>query len=256
MMKKLSFGLGLLVLVVVVIGGYIWSNLDSLIKTAVETYGSEAAQTTVELSSVNVSLKSGAGKLSGLRIANPEGFSKDDAFYLGSIEVEIDTDSLPKDGPVVINKIIVDGPKVAYEVNDQNKANLQVLSENFKRAMHTAPAQTEAKPQEADGKAGRKIVIRELAMRGGAVTVAHKMLTKKVEAKIPDFTLKNVGANRDGYTGEQLAGHIMAVLSQNATMAATKSLVDSLVPSQGAIEKSVPPELKETQEMLKGFFSQ
>lgn len=62
-MKKAFIGVGVLV-VVIGIGGYIFfSSLDSIIKTAVEKYGSEITQTKVTLNEVELSVTSGKGAL-------------------------------------------------------------------------------------------------------------------------------------------------------------------------------------------------
>ena len=63
--KSLIFG-GLAVVVVIAVGVYIFAaNLDSLIKTAIETYGSEMTKAKVTLDKVEVSPTSGVGALSG-----------------------------------------------------------------------------------------------------------------------------------------------------------------------------------------------
>jgi hypothetical protein len=77
------------VLIVVIAVGVYWfaSNLNSLIKSAVETYGSEITKAEVTLDKVEISPTSGAGMLSGLKMGNPAGFKTDSAFSLGQISV-------------------------------------------------------------------------------------------------------------------------------------------------------------------------
>lgn len=230
MLKKVLIGFGALLVLVMVLGGALWSGLDSIVKAAVEKYGSEAAQVTVELAGVDLSLASGKGKLSGLRIDNPEGFKAADAFFLGMIDVSVDTESLAGDGPIVIKNITIDKPQVTLEVNEKGGSNLQTIADNAKKY---AGEQTEksAAPK-ASGKAAeaeRKIIVKKLTVSGGEVAIAHAMLKDKaLEAKIPTFTLRNLGENSGGLTSAQLAGQLMSVITHKASTAATSSFVKSL----------------------------
>ena len=75
-----------LLLVVIAIGAsvfYVINNLDSLVKNAVEKYGSEATQTAVRVESVKITLKEGSSVIKGLSVANPAGFEAKYAFSLG-----------------------------------------------------------------------------------------------------------------------------------------------------------------------------
>jgi hypothetical protein len=76
-------------LVIVVIAGlfYLYSSLGSLIKAAVEKYGSEITQAKVRLNAAEVSATSGTGALRGLYVGNPQGFKTPSAFKLGEISL-------------------------------------------------------------------------------------------------------------------------------------------------------------------------
>ena len=50
---------------------FVFSSLDSLIKEAVETYGSEIIQAEVKLDGVELDPGSGRGALKGLMVGNP-----------------------------------------------------------------------------------------------------------------------------------------------------------------------------------------
>ena len=75
-MKKIA--LGALLVLLLIIGGSVYfllSNLDGLVKTAIETYGSEATKTAVSVSSVKIVLQDGSGSIQGLTVGNPKGFA-------------------------------------------------------------------------------------------------------------------------------------------------------------------------------------
>ena len=84
-MKKVL--LIVLVIGVVAIGYGVYrlsGSLDSIVKAAIEKYGSEATGTTVEVAAVDVGLKDGRATVTGLVVMNPEGF---DGVALGAAAV-------------------------------------------------------------------------------------------------------------------------------------------------------------------------
>ena len=110
-MKKLLIGLA--VVVVLVVGGvlYFASNIDSIIKAAVEEIGSEATKTQVTLNQVELSITSGEGALRGFRMGNPDGFKTKEAMHFDAVSVKIDTDSFTKD-VIVIKEVVIAAPRI------------------------------------------------------------------------------------------------------------------------------------------------
>lgn len=234
MFKKVLLGLGAIVVLALIVGALFLSNLDSIVQAAVEKYGSEAAGATVELADVELSPSSGMGKLSGLRIQNPEGFELPDAFFLGMIDVQVDMDSVAGDGPIVINKIIIDKPQVTFEVNKAGASNLQEIAGNAQQYAGGSASKSKESGQakvseESPSEAGRKVIVKLLTVSGGAVTISHSMLKdKKMEATIPTFSLRDLGADKGGMLPAELAGKLLAVITQKSSVAASKSFVKGL----------------------------
>lgn len=115
-MKKLLIGVGALVAVLAISMAYLWSNLDSIVKEAIQTYGSEATQTDVRVDSVKLLLAEGSAQINGLTVANPAGFTDPNIFSLGMIRTKIETSSLDKN-PIIIDEISISAPSVVYEIN-------------------------------------------------------------------------------------------------------------------------------------------
>jgi hypothetical protein len=112
---------------------YVMTNLDSIVKGAIEKYGSEAAKTAVRVSSVSIRLTEGKGEISGLTVANPHGFSSPNVFRLGKISVKIDTRSVTS-SPIVIDEIHISSPQVVYEMNQVLASNILVLKKNIQES--------------------------------------------------------------------------------------------------------------------------
>jgi len=89
-MKKIAIIGGVLVVVAVIGVVILLSNLDSIIKTAVEEVGSEATQAKVTLSKVEISADEGKAALRGFSVGNPAGYETPTAFKLGEVAVTLD----------------------------------------------------------------------------------------------------------------------------------------------------------------------
>ncbi len=130
-MKKVVLGAILVLLVTIGFGVYyLLSNLDSIVKSAIEKYGSEATQTSVQVASVKIVLQDGSGAIRGLTVDNPQGFSAPRAFSLGEIATQIDLKSLSEEVPV-IEHITIRAPEVFYELNEKGRNNLDSLKKNL-----------------------------------------------------------------------------------------------------------------------------
>ena len=119
----------IIVLVILAVAGgiyYVLTNLDMLVKQAIEKYGSQATQTAVRVDSVKVRLTEGSAALGGLTVANPKNFSMPHAFVLGEISTRIDIKALTEE-KIVIDEVRVLAPQVFYEVNADKQGNLNVL---------------------------------------------------------------------------------------------------------------------------------
>ena len=135
-----------IVLLVITIGAgvfYVINNLDSIVKNAIEKYGSEATQTAVRVDSVKISLKEGSSVIKGLSIASPSGFEAKHVFRLGEIGNKINIESLGSD-VIVIDDITIHAPQVYFEMNQQRQTNLNELKKNL---LGTAPVAKSTKKQ-------------------------------------------------------------------------------------------------------------
>ena len=251
MFKKIILGLVALVIIVAIAAGTLWSNLDSIVKTAVEKVGTAVLQTEVSLSSVKISLTSGQGSLSGLSIANPKGFSSAKAFYLGAITLKIDPHSIAGTGPIIVKELTIEKPQVSYEIA-QSGDNLQTLQKNATTFANTAVGVNKNAKEETPSakKEGRKLIIEHLAIRDGQVGISHYLLAgKNMQATLPTITLSNLGKDSGGITPAVLAEKIMGTLTASATAAATADITKQL----GSLKNITPDSLKGVGNQLKGL---
>ncbi len=210
MNRALKIGLGVGLGILVVTGGavfYVLSSLDSIVKSAVERYGSEATQATVQLGDVKISPTTGEGALRGLLVGNPDGFNSPSALKVAGIQIDLDESTLT--GPtIVINEIVVDKPVVTYEIGAQG-TNIEAIHRNV-----NAYAGAEKQQRTTGGTAGGapakdgddlSLVIKRLRITNGTVEVsAGGIAGGNLSAMLPTIQLTDVGKDTGGVTPAEM----------------------------------------------------
>ena len=226
-MKKVIIGFVLLV-VIAISGGvyYVLTNLDSLVETAIEKYGSEATQTAVLVDSVKINLADGAAGINGLTVANPNGFVMPYAFSLGEIRAGIDLQSLQEE-PYIINEITVLAPQIFVEINEANKTNLNALKKNL-AAGSSATTADKSTPASAEGNAKEpRLIIRRVTFADGNIQAKVAALQdKEYQLKLPKLDMTNLGGSK-GATATELASEILKRLTDRAIEVVKKDIIDA-----------------------------
>lgn len=231
MIKKIA--IGFVVLLVLIAGGvwYLFSNLDSFVKSAIQTYGSQATQSTVSVGSVDISLTSGRGTISGITIGNPAGFGSGNAVSVGAVTVQIDPSSVPGSGPVVIKLVNVSQPQVNYEVG-QGGSNLQTLQHNvqaYAGGSGSSSSAAAASPSASSGSPQRKEIISDLTIDEGLVTASSPLLPgKQLKVTLPSIHLTNLGQSSGGASAAQIGSQILSAITAKATQAGSAAITKNL----------------------------
>ena len=89
-LKKPLIGLGIIILLLVIAFVFVGSNLDSIVKSAIEKYGTQALGADVSVGSVDLDIAEGKGTIRNLTVGNPEGYSRSDALSFGELTVAFD----------------------------------------------------------------------------------------------------------------------------------------------------------------------
>jgi len=272
-MKKIIFGLFLIVILAIAGGTYyIFSNLDTLVKSAIEKHGSEVTKTAVSVGEVKIKLTDGSGSIKGLTIANPSGFDTVHAFSLGEITVGIDIKSLQQE-PYIINEVTVRAPQIYLEVNSEKKTNLNELKNNLTGGGKPAKAinnESTAKSATSDNKAPR-LIVRSLVFADGIIQVKVKPLNnKEYKLKLSSLKMKDLGGT-SGVTPTELAKEIInRLITQakkdvqekgiNVELNKLKAQVNKKLDEEKAkidamSDKKLQEEKRKLEEKLKGLFN-
>ena len=226
-MKKV-FLASVLIIIIAIAGGiyYVLYNLDELIRVAIETHGSDATQTAVQVDSVKINLTNGTGGISGLTIANPSGFTMPHAFSMGEIRIGIDLQSVQEE-PYIINEIVVLAPQVFVEINEGNKTNLNELKKNLATASSaTVQDKTAQEPAQGNIKEPR-LIIRHVTFADGTIQARVAALqNKEYQLKLPALDMRNLGGSK-GATATELASEILKRLTDRASEIVKKDIIDA-----------------------------
>lgn len=222
-MKKVL--LIVVLLIIAVIGAvifFVFTNLDAIVKTAIEQVGSQTTQTAVRVDKVKIKLADGAGTISGLSIANPKGFAAPNAFSLGEIDTQIDINTLTK-GPITIDKVIIRKPQVFYEMNKDRDSNLNALYKNIAGPGGGGGAKKPAAKSDEP-----KLIIRHFQVAEATVEANVVPLNKKLTLKIPTIDLKDLGG-KNGATPSEISKQVLDTITQRALAAVKQAGIDEKV---------------------------
>lgn len=231
-MKKILIGLAVVVLLAVVGGYFVFSNLGGIIKAAVEEYGSEATQATVSLDSVDLDVTSGKAGLNGFVVGNPSGFETEAAFKLGSIAVQIDPASISSD-TILIKSVAITNPKVTYELV-KGSSNIDAIQKNVDAYAKKLGAGGSSSSSDGEEK---KIVIEKLTITGGEVAVAADFLGgKEMGSKLPNITLTDIGKDSGGATPAEVIQKVIDSMTSGVGSAIGSLDLDGL--AKGATDQA------------------
>jgi hypothetical protein len=222
------------VVVVAALAVGVWlllSNLDSLVASVIEEQGSAVTGTSVRVGSVSIDLRGGSGTIRGLRVANPDGFSRGDAFSLGEITLDLDTGSLTG-SPIVVERVRVAEPAANYEVDARGRSNFGALKSNVERYSAAGGAAEEAPAAEGEP---LKLLIRDFAFEKGSVRADFSALDadqEPIQAELPTVRRSNLGAPSGaapGQIGKQVLGAFTgAVVKTVGASQAARQLEDRI----------------------------
>lgn len=235
-----------IIVVIVIIGAailYFWTHLNSMVKAAIEKYGSQTTQTAVRVDQVKISLKKGSGEINQLTIANPKGYSIPLVFSLEETGIGIDIPSLTKEVKI-IDEIHIRGPKVFVEVNQDNEINLNDLKRNLAESV---PPQTPIKdtPKAKEP----KMIIRRIDFSEGVLFVKILPQNKEYQLVLPPIHMTNIGGST-GATPNQIARQIIGELTRYALNEVKKKGMDWAVDE---VQKQVKTRVEnEAEGMLRG----
>jgi hypothetical protein len=201
------------------------SNLDSIVKAAIEKYGSQMTGTAVRVGGVAIEISTGKGTIRDLTIANPAGFESAHAFRLGEITLDIDVGSIATREPVVIDAVVIRAPEATYEMNASGGSNVLIILDNLKRYQGSGGS------SEPDAPAGEetRLAIKRFVFEEGEVSARTSAVGgRDATVALPPLRMTGLGGAR-GTTGAELGKTVLSTYTQKVLKAVASNQLDRVL---------------------------
>ena len=211
--KKVLVGAAI-VLILALVGGAWWfyHSLDSLVASAIRTFGPEITGVSIRLDGVTIEAMDGRAALHGLVVGNPPGFSTDHALSLGEISMTLDLDSLTKD-VIVIKQVSIVKPDVTYELGPGG-SNLDTIQRNVDRYV----TQHGGANEHTERNGGKKLVIEDLYIKNATAHVSTAVMQRSgMSVPVPDLHLRDIGKRSGGATAGEVVKQVLGALTHGVT---------------------------------------
>ena len=176
------------VTIVVVLFLGITFTLDRIVKSGIESYGSEIAGTEVRAESVSISPISGEGTISGFTVANPDGFEGDYMLSINDFSISLDVLSLLSD-EILIHEIILNEASFFVEQTASGNNVMQILN-NIDAMAETESSET-------------SMIIDRFYMENGGIYLGSS-IGEEVEANYTIESLEVRDIGRENETGDTI----------------------------------------------------
>ncbi len=251
-MKKVMIGVVALIVLVIAALIFLAGSLDTIVQTVIEDVGTKTIKTQVKVAGVSISLSDARGALNGLTVANPAGFSSNNAISLGEIKLKLDANRLSSE-TVVIKEIIINKPAVNYELG-KGGSNIDVIKKNVASI-------GKADVSESSDSASPKLIINNLYINDGSISITSALTAgKPLSAPLPKIHLKDIGKKSGGASPEEVAQKVLSSLTKSVGSAVGKldlnKLTDvgsALTEKVGGSSDSIKKGLDGAGDKLKGF---
>lgn len=245
MNKKLTVTLGIVAGIALVVYLGLTFFLGSVVKAGVNTFGPKLTQTKVVLAGAAISPLTGSGTLSGLAVANPQGWSEGDAFYLGKIHVDVEPFSVLGDH-IVINEITIDQPEFLYET--------KLVSSNIKDLLKNIEEFTGKGGEEPKSGSGKpiKFVVKKFRLTNGTARLG--IGAGAIPLPLPPISLDNLGVAEGGITPDQLVGAVMKNVLSGIVSATTQAVGKVGATTGAAAAEAAKDAAKKTGDGIKKLF--
>jgi uncharacterized protein involved in outer membrane biogenesis len=246
MKKWILIGSALIIVIIVAVIVLV-SNIGSIIKTAVNTYGPDITKTSLRIENVGISIFSGTARLKRFTLGNPRGFGSRDAVRVKLISVDVEKESLTSD-TIIINRVVILQPDVTYEKKNGTD-NFQVILKNVQQSVDSI---TPSDDKSGSSSPSKKIFIRDLVIRDGKVTMVQTLFGNKgITVPLPDIHLRNIGSDMAGESPAKVADDVLKSLYRAIT---SPDVTKSLSGGAKSISEGASKKLKTGSSKLKKLF--
>lgn len=182
--KKPLIIVGAILLLLVIAIFYVGSNLDSIVKSAIEKYGSQALGVNVSVGSVELDITEGKGTIRNLTVANPQGYSRSKALSFGELTLDFDYQSQ------AVELIRAGAPEINVEMQGSSN-NIEALLAGM------GSGESSEAPQQGDPVS---LKIERIEVEAARAAMTSDLLDRPVDIEIDEMVFRNLEG-----TGDEIA---------------------------------------------------
>lgn len=205
-----------LVIIAVVVAGFF---LGDIVKAGMETVGPKVTQTSLTVSSVNVSILTGSGGVNGLMLGNPDEYKakSPNAISVGKAAVSVAPFSVLSD-KIVIKSVEVRDMEITFQGNPLGANNLTAIQKNVDTFVTSLAGKPDTNaPAQTAKKTAKKIQVDDFLISGAKV---HFVLGGKEIPlpPLPKIHLTNLGQGPDGITPAALIKEVLGQITKETLL--------------------------------------
>lgn len=225
-MKKILAGLFVFLLVGFVGGGFFAKQrLDQFLNDDLAPLVSESTGLQVSIGTVALDLWSGSIEVSDFTIANPSGYSTDNAVRFSTLKLSLAPLTLLNQ-PVHIQEFLLAEPSVLVEVNSAYSTNIQAML-NELEARYPSNANDSGDSTPAQTSSDLKVRIDAFTIDAAQLTLDASALNQPIQSiRLPALSIEPIGVP-NGVAADEAARTIVFALLQDAKKQATEALKDA-----------------------------
>ena len=187
---------------VLALGGVVWwvyASRDTLVKYAIEHFGSQITGVSVSVSQVKLEPAEGKGLIAGLLVGNPKGYDTPNAFALEEVRLVLDVATLTS-GVVRIKEITIQAPVVTRE-GSRGNTNLDAIQKHVNAQAGKGGGE---KKKTADSSGGTRFIIDHVYVRDAKVNLGGT-----ATLPVPDLHLRDIGKKSNGASAGEVVSSVL-----------------------------------------------
>jgi hypothetical protein len=200
------------------VGLYAYLSLDAIVERRIEKLGTAIAGADLTVEDVELSLREGSGRIVGLRLENPPGFSGEPALEIDEITFRVEPASIAE-RPIVMDQVAIAAPRVNVIVDGSGQSNFGLIDQHARSA-----------PVEGLEVGTIPLVIGRLSLAPGSVNITAPSFLPNVEAvPLEGLVLSDLGTREQPVTAADVAQRVEQALVHHVAVAVAKTELDRLV---------------------------
>lgn len=212
----------LIICILLIIGAVVllYFSLDHIVKSVVQTQGSEQLKVPVTVGGVDLGLIRGSVGMSKLAIGSPPGFSSPTMMSIGGMTVDSGGFTNLRSNPIRIKLIQVDSPTLVIEQSG-GKLNFKALMDGLPKSTEKAPATPATPAKPAPGKE-TKLIIDDMAINNAHVKLEGGIpgMTKEFDIPLKNVDVKDIGNANGAQNGVAIKDVATTLISEMVSAAA------------------------------------